>query len=130
MHKIELLISIAQKGKGTTHTFTDFYTMREHFNGKPIEDGKAVAAEKYPNEDYIVQVSPLDNPELEKAVAEEFGLEGKLIALPKIHNPSQSSFTAYYPKTIAGKELLIYEVSFGICFAEINAEWESESKAA
>lgn len=67
---------------------------------------------------------------MNKPVAEEFGLEGKLIALPKIHNPSQSCFTAYYPKIIAGKELLIYEVSFGICFAEVNPEWVSESKAA
>tara|TARA_B100000446_G_scaffold83931_1_gene79225 strand:+ start:17753 stop:18145 length:393 start_codon:yes stop_codon:yes gene_type:complete len=130
MHKTEIQISIARKGKGTTHTFTGFYTMTEHAYGKPIEDGKAVAAEKYPNEDCAVQVSPLDNLELEQAVAEEFGLEGKLIALPKIHNPSQSCFTAYYPKTVAGKELLIYEVSFGICFAEINHEWVSESKAA
>ena len=130
MHKVELQISIARKGKGTTHTFTGFYSMQEHANGKPNEDGKAVAAEKYPNEDCVVQVSPLDNPELEKAVAEEFELTGNLIALPKIHNPSQSCFTAYYTKTIAGKELLIYEVSFGICFAEVNTEWVNEFKAA
>ena len=130
MHKTELQISIARKGKGATYTFTGFYTMCEHANGKPNEDGKAVAAEKYPNEDCVVQVSPLDNPELEVAVAKEFGLEGNLIALPKVHNPLQSCFKAYYPKVIAGKELLIYEVSFGVCFAEVNTEWENEFKAA
>jgi len=130
MHQTELQISIARKGKGITDTLTGFYTMHEHANSKPIEDGKAFAAKKYPNEHCVVQVSPLENIELENAVANEYGLSGKQIALPKVHNPLQSCFTAYSAKTIAGVELLVYEVSFGVCFAEVNKEWLNESKAA
>ncbi len=128
--KIELQINIARKGKGNTDTFTGSYTMMEHAYDKPVKDGKAFAAKKYPNEDCAVHISPLDNPELERAVADEFNLGKEYHVIPKIHNPLKSCFTAYKHRTIAGSELLIYKVSSGICFAEVNTKWVNESKAA
>lgn len=127
MNRVELKISIARKGQGTTDRLVCDYSMKEHHEGRPLADGKAFAAKKYPNEDCIIDVWPKEDDKLMAAVRHEYKLSDDQVAVPKVHNPLQSCFSAYKRTQIAGRDLLVSEKSFGICYAEVNHAWEQEA---
>jgi hypothetical protein len=127
--KVDLVINIDRKDKGTTDSFTRAYTMQEHFENIPTKDGRIFAANKYANEEITVQINPVDDALLELELIKQLQLEDMLL-ISKIHNPMHFIFCGYQKRTIMGIDLLLRETSYGACYAVCNKAWSAEFEAS
>lgn len=134
--KVEILISIAAKGKGCIAEFTRSYTMKEHSNDSYIADGEAYALEHFnlKPSDIVVQDNPVIEKHLKAKIEARWG-SGEMfvighMALPKVHNPMHSCFKAYRTLNVDGVTVLIKPVSAGVVYAIQNEAWVNEYKAA
>ncbi|MFT7009512.1 MAG: hypothetical protein ACJAXJ_004061 [Colwellia sp.] len=134
--KVNILISIAAKGRGCIAEFIRPYTMQEHSDDKYIADGEAYALEHFnlKKDSVVVQDSPVIDKQLVAKIEDRWGSGDKVVpghmAIPKVHNPMHSCFRAYRTLDIGGVTVLVKPVSAGIVYAIQNDTWINELKVA
>ncbi|OEE37269.1 hypothetical protein A1QO_03975 [Vibrio genomosp. F10 str. ZF-129] len=124
--KVDLEIRIFRKDNHNSATFRKAYSMQEHFDGLPNSHGKAIAAKIFPDDHYVVHVDALENLNLESALRREFQIPTRNHIIRKIHSPLQSAFKGYEPHSFSNESILVKRVTVGLCYAEVNKEWEQE----
>lgn len=68
--KQEIIVSVAEKGKGIVYSFIAPYTMEEHFLGLPNKHGQAVAEHLLKLSDVAISISIEERSDVTSAVEE------------------------------------------------------------
>jgi len=121
-HTIEIEVFISRIGLGVTDIFTNSYSMLEHFDNIPNNEGKEVGADKYPNEIVAVNSRPLNDEVIEQELRRKFDLDESSKVICQIHNPMKSCFKSYTYIKIKGVDVLVKQCST-LLYAIINHQW-------
>lgn len=126
--KVEIIVLIAQKGKGVVAEFKRKYTMLELYNGKCRVDGNEYAKNKLNLNisDVAISTAPIDDLNIREEIKRMYDIHDERLAMAGIHNPMQSCFAGYSEELILGKVVYIKTVSGGVVYCIENTSWVDE----
>jgi hypothetical protein len=128
----QIMVTISVIGKGVVNTFISDYTLIEHWEQKPLRDGKIKAEEVlhlHPS-NYAVTCSAVTNLQIDRAVRKLLSIDENHILLNKVHNPLHNCWSGYKSVTVLGHKVLVAQFSGFCAYAVVNCEWVQEMAAS